>query len=42
MQQDNPQAAMTKDYKLYACAMEIMIAEQSLIPRAKLESKKNY
>ena len=35
MQRDNPQTAMTKDYKLYACAMEIMIAGQSLIAQVK-------
>ena len=35
MQRDNPQTAMTKDNKVYACAMEIMIAGQSLIAQVK-------
>ena len=35
MQQDNPQTVKTTNYKLYACAMEIMIAGQSLIAQVK-------
>ena len=35
MQQDNPQTVKIKNYKLYACAMEIMIAGQSLIAQVK-------